>query len=436
VVRRAFGPFVVVAALAVSLPVAGQQSDPGKLAAAAEEFDEGTKAFKRKDYEEAGAHFEAADRYAPSAGALGNAIRARKAAKQTARTATLCAQALTRFPDDKALADVAKDFLKQNEKSLQRLDISCSPGCTLVLDGKVASAEPVATYAMYVDPGSHSVVAAWSGDRSKTAQVEAKKGATDAQSFEAPPEKKKEAPPPSEPTASAKPVATEAPPPPPPKKPLPPVAVYAGAGATVVLLGVAIWSGLDTKSSPGTDKVRASCSVGAPDCQDLFNQGKGKELRTDLLFGGAALVGVATGVAAYFFTDWSGAPPKPETGRVRVLPAVSHDKSVGISASALFLNEQVCPRPLLSPSHVSDSIVTRSSRSSRRVAWRRCFWRGCRALAASSGWSRSSGCTRTSSATRSSSRCSSTRRASRREFTIRTSSRRSRSARASADTSW
>ena len=68
--RRAAALLLSFAACAVILPIAAQ-SDPAKLTVAAEEFDEGTKSFKRKEYEEAAAHFEAADRYAPSASALG-----------------------------------------------------------------------------------------------------------------------------------------------------------------------------------------------------------------------------------------------------------------------------------------------------------------------------------------------------------------------------
>ena len=332
--RRATSFLVVLTACAAASPLLAQ-SDPGKLTAAAEEFDEGTKAFKRKEYEDAAAHFEAADRYAPSASALGNAIRARKSAKQLARAATLSAHAVARFPDDKGLADVAKDFLKQNEKALQKLDVSCAPGCTLVLDGKIASAEPVAAYVMYLDPGSHTLVAGWSGDRSKSVPVDAKKGATDALKLEAPPEKKAPPPPPSA-TASAS-ATTEPPPPPPPKGGLAPTFVYGGAAVTAVLLGVSIWSGLDTKASPGADRVRAECAGQPADCP-AFAQGKRKEVRTDILFGATAAVGIATGVVAAFFTDWSPRPAAeaPAAVRVRVLPVVSPDKSVGLSASALF----------------------------------------------------------------------------------------------------
>ncbi|HTJ84803.1 MAG TPA: hypothetical protein VL400_23955, partial [Polyangiaceae bacterium] len=56
-------------------------ADPAKLKAAAESFEAGARAYKDKKYEEAAAHFEAADDAVPSAKALRLAIRARDEAK-------------------------------------------------------------------------------------------------------------------------------------------------------------------------------------------------------------------------------------------------------------------------------------------------------------------------------------------------------------------
>lgn len=310
--RPRTGIFAIALALAATPLTARAEGDPAKLQAAAEEFDEGTKAFKRKDYEEAAAHFEAADRYAPSPAALGNAIRARKSAKQLARAATLSQLALTRHPDEKALADVARAIVTANEKLLQRVDVSCAPACALVLDGKVASGE-VTSFVLFLEPGTHNLVAGWSSDRSRTVRLEATKGGADQVQLEAPPEPPKPVERSDEPRAEPRPTPPP-PPPPPPRKPLDPWVTYAGAGATAVLLGASIWSGLDTKRSPGTDKVRDACGNRRPDCDTLYDQGKSKELRTNVLFGVTALVGVATGVAAAGFTSWGASSP-PSQGR-------------------------------------------------------------------------------------------------------------------------
>ncbi len=331
--RPRTGIFVLAAAVFTTPSLARADGDPAKLQAAAEEFDEGTKAFKRKDYEAAAAHFEAADRYAPSAAAIGNAIRARKAGKQLARAATLSQLALTRHADDKALAELARGIVAGSEKQLQRVDVSCAPACGLVLDGKVASGE-VETYVLFLEPGSHNLVAGWSGDRSRTVRLEATKGGSDSVKLDAPPEPPKPAEPPDEPKPEAKVRPEPAPPPPPPRKPLDPWITYTGAGATALLLGVSIWSGLDTKSSPGTQRVRDACGNRRPDCDSLFDQGKSKELRTNVLFGATAVVGVATGVIAAGFTDWSG-PRAPSQGR-SISPLIGLSRGAFIGAEGTF----------------------------------------------------------------------------------------------------
>jgi len=85
--------------------------DADRLKAAAEEFDNGRRAYKVKDFENAAAYFESADRDAPSPEALRSAIRARKEAGQVSRAATLAALALARYPADKAIGDYAHQVL-------------------------------------------------------------------------------------------------------------------------------------------------------------------------------------------------------------------------------------------------------------------------------------------------------------------------------------
>ncbi len=317
---------LLVAALALGVSwaappssVAWAQGDAGKLAAAAEEFDEGTKAFKRKEYEEAAAHFEAADRYAPSPASIGNAIRARRSAKQLARAATLSALAIQRHPDAKELVATSKGILHEADKTLGRADITCRPACTLVVDGKVASDAEVTTFALYLDPGEHTVVAGWTQDRSKTSKLEAKKGEAQPLSLDAPPVPKKTEPKPAPDappaTSTAPSASTSATLDPSARKPLPPWVTYGGAGLSGVLLGVSIWSGIDTQNNPGKTKVIEQCAGKSTSC-DAYATGKAKERRTNFLFGATALVGVATGVVALAFTDWSA----PRTEAARLIP--------------------------------------------------------------------------------------------------------------------
>jgi hypothetical protein len=84
-----------------------------------------------------------------------------------------------------------------------------------------------------------------------------------------------------------------------------PLYFWIGAGLTAAAGGVTIWSGIDTLNNPGKDKVRQEC-VGQGTSCDLYQQGKDKELRTNILIGGTAVLGVGTAVLGAFFTNWSG----------------------------------------------------------------------------------------------------------------------------------
>src|SRR5947209_6620232 len=129
--------FVLAATGIWSASALAAPPDAERLKAAAEEFDSGRRAFKLKDFENSAAHFENADRDAPSPEALQSAIRARKEAGHTARAATLAALALSRYPSDKAVGDYARQILSESERLLFRLAVTCSPECAIVVDNKV-----------------------------------------------------------------------------------------------------------------------------------------------------------------------------------------------------------------------------------------------------------------------------------------------------------
>jgi hypothetical protein len=337
-------PVVLLAGLVSSVALAQDAPDPGKLKVAADDFDEASRLFKLKQYEPAAERFESADRLAPNPAALANAIRARKSAKQHARAATLAALAIVRYPDDKAIQDLAQSTIKGSEKALQRVDVACKPACTLVVDGKVAVADAVSKVTVFLDPGSHTLIAGWSSDRSRTMKVEGSKGGAESLSLEAPP---MPTPPPS---ASAAPAASSAarpatssaePPPPPPSSGLPPLVFVAGAGATLLLGGITVWSGLDTRSNPGPDAVHEACQGKTRDCP-LFQDGLSKERRTNILIASTAIVGVATAVVGAFFTDWSGKSSSESTttgkrgdGR-KVIPTMSVGQGVSVGLFGVF----------------------------------------------------------------------------------------------------
>ncbi len=71
-----------------------------------------------------------------------------------------------------------------------------------------------------------------------------------------------------------------------------------GAGVTVGVAGVLLWSGLDT--------LKARDAYVTSPSEAGYVDGTGRELRTNVLIGVTAALGAATVVGALFFTDWSG----------------------------------------------------------------------------------------------------------------------------------
>jgi hypothetical protein len=99
-----------------------------------------------------------------------------------------------------------------------------------------------------------------------------------------------------------------------------PVWFYAGAGATLALTGLTIWSGLDTNAAYA-DYKRELPRLKQPEADDQVRAGHALELRTNLLLGGSLLCAAGTAVLGIGFVDWRGA-----RARVGLTPT-----SVGVS---------------------------------------------------------------------------------------------------------
>jgi hypothetical protein len=284
--------------------------DADRLKTAADEYDAGRRAFKLGEFDKAGAHFENADRDAPSAEALLGAIRSRNEAQQKARAATLAALGLARYPQDKAVGDFARQIIAATAPSFHKVIVSCTPACSFVVDNKVTPYAEGTNAVVYVEPGPHTVVAGWSGKRRGTKELTAVAGGQTQLAFSPPVEKKETDTPVSVDTEtkaetdkdtdnSAQAEADTAA----KRSGLSPTVFIAGIGATAVLAGVTIWSGIDTKNNPGPDRVKNECSDTS--C-DLYQQGLSKQHRTNALLAVTGVVGVATAVIGAFFTDFGG----------------------------------------------------------------------------------------------------------------------------------
>lgn len=311
-------------ALALGAPLAARADDAppsaSQLRSAAKEYDEGRRLFVSGDFEQAAVHFENAYNDAPRAEALRNAIRARLAAKQFARAATLAWLASSRYPDDAATATLVRDTLSAAEPKLHAVTLSCEPKCAVVADGRLVSLADAAKMRIYLDPGRHELSVGFGGDRSKLVRVDARAGGKEDISVAAPPVL---AP---APTATSTPRGGDVAGPRADAKPLAPVLFFALAGLTVVGGAATLLSGLDARANPGADAVRRDC-VGLGESCPTYQKGRDAQFRTNVLLGATGGVALVTAVVGVFFTEWS-SPGKiaPRTSAVwplRVEPAVS-----------------------------------------------------------------------------------------------------------------
>jgi hypothetical protein len=312
-----------------------ESPDADRLKTAADEYDAGRRAFKLQEFEKAAAHFENADRDAPSAEALLGAIRSRIAAQQKARAATLAALGLARYPDDKAVGDLARQTIAEAAPSFHKVIISCTPACSFAIDNKVTPYPEGTSAVVFVEPGPHAVMAGWSGKRRGTKELTAVPGGQTQIAFSPPAEKKDPdvaAPVPAEAKSEvdADASVSGAPEVAPKKSGLTPAVFIAGLGATAVLAGVTIWSGIDTQNNPGQDRVRNECQD--TNCE-IFKDGLAREHRTNALLAATGVVGVATAVIGAFFTDFGGGTDK---SKAVVSPVVAVSGGVMVGAAGRF----------------------------------------------------------------------------------------------------
>lgn len=328
--RRALG----ISALALFLASAGAahaqdapEPTPAQVRTAAEAFDKGREAYQADEFVEAAEQFEKADYNAPSAAAIELAARSRDKAGELDRAATLAALGVKRYPEEQNLLKLAGELAKRARQTLFELTANCDSACELTVGGKLVHGVPDTQRVIYVAPGTITVRAGWSDNRNDSRRVDAVAGGSGEVSFTAPePEPVAVVEKPPEPVA---PPPVEAPPPEATDQKwagFSPAVFYTGAGLTAVLVGVTVWSGVDTVNNPGADRVKAECQNA--DCA-LYQDGLSKQHRTNALVGVTLGVGAASALVGVFFTDWGKKSPASETSarlerrRVDVTPWAS-----------------------------------------------------------------------------------------------------------------
>ncbi|HVK83312.1 MAG TPA: hypothetical protein VM513_04345 [Kofleriaceae bacterium] len=290
---------------------------------AAKAFSQAQQAMLANDYARAAEMYELADELAPSAPALRNAARARRAAGHSATAATLAAQILQRYSNDKESRGVAEAILSELAPKLTQVEVACSEPCTLSIDGKAASStRPNLSHVLYAQPGARTIAAAFDGEREAKAQISAIAGGTKRVELAAPPK-----PAPVE-TAPAPTPATERPaasPGAPTSAPSPQVSRGIGrkwfvvaAAATVVLGTAATARGLATLGT--RDDIEAATTSGdATRASSLYDTGRGQQLQTNLLLGATA-VAAGSAIVLAVLADWS--PGRRERREVAIQPTV------------------------------------------------------------------------------------------------------------------
>lgn len=308
-VLRRFGCFVLAVGLALCSSVPTARARPGLVAGeldaatkakAAKKFRAGEKAFKRHDYVAAAEAFEEAYSIAPHPAALFNAATAYQKAGQLTRAANLCARYLRDAPADDSRREKANALIGELTPKVGRIEIEDRGAMDVTIDGRAPEIDVT-----YVDPGDH-VVNGRFGDKIVQREISVVAGSVVRVALE-PPKPPPAAGPNEEPDfdTDRDPGKDEKPK---DEKPLSPTLFYVGLGATVVLGGVAVWSGLDTN--------KARDDYDANPTQSGLDDGQAKQSRTNLLLGATAAVGATTAVIGLFFTNFSGskreAAPAPE----------------------------------------------------------------------------------------------------------------------------
>ncbi|HEX3597271.1 MAG TPA: hypothetical protein VHU80_19315 [Polyangiaceae bacterium] len=259
---------------------------------AAELFEQGVRQFSSSQYESAAQAFLAADELMPNTRALINGITAARRAGMHLIVARAAERALARPDMDPGGTALAREALAEAARNLSVVEATCSPApCTITVDGAA-----MAPSRDYVLPGTHDFAA--NGDDATTAsehltcaagasyrvalKLEAPAPVTAAPSPPATPQPSTPAPPPSFEASKA------------PHRPLTPAMFFAGAAGTAVLVGLTVWSGVDTLSAKSDAQSDPSS----------WPHVKSLALRTDLFLSGALVLGAATGVAGLWFVDW------------------------------------------------------------------------------------------------------------------------------------
>jgi hypothetical protein len=278
------------AILVASLLFAFASSAHADVSAAARAFADGQSAQLEGDYDHAAQSFELAYSNAPSKEALRSAVRARQLAGQLARAATLAEILLVQYAADPPSTKLANDVIGEARPKFGRVTIACAARCALAIGGRAMSLPAAETHVVYIAAGHQTLEATFDDARSATRDLTAVVGTDTEVRIEAP------APKVNAPGLTAEVKTTSDRPEPSDTGGLSPFVPLAGAAVAVGLAGIGIWSGIDTNKAH-------DAYVKMP-THEAFKDGQSKQLRTNILFGSAIVVGAASAAVAIVWTRW------------------------------------------------------------------------------------------------------------------------------------
>lgn len=266
-----------------------------------ESYERGAAEYDKKDYAKAAVDFARADELSPNDTTLTYALEAAMRGHLAPLGMELALRVDKRVTPGSKLALRAQEARKTFAHEVGQLTVTCPAPitfCKATVDKQLVTVGA----ATYVAVGAHAVhISADGAESDQTVPVAAEASvevAPPAQTAPVTPAP----PPPVAPTVEPPP-----PPPPPPathaesSKKLSPTWFWIAGGATVLLAGASIASGVDT-----SDKHDAYAEDRTNNHKK--NAGQSAQLRTNILWGATALVGIGAGTLGLFFVGWSAGP--------------------------------------------------------------------------------------------------------------------------------
>jgi hypothetical protein len=274
------------------------ESRADDVAAAARAFAQGQQAVLEGDPERAADRFELANSIVPSREALRSAIRAHRQAGQLARAATLAEKLLVDYSADTTSSDLATEVLAEAKKTFGRVKLTCKTGCTVSVDGLAIAPVKGSQQVFYLPPGEQ-VLRLGFGHQSVTRTITVTINTTTRVEAQAPPRAERK---PVRVALAPEPVQAE-------RRGLPRLVPIIGLSLTLAGAGAATWSSFDTRAAHED-------YVAMPE-HKAWLDGRSKQLRTNVLWGITAGLGIATLATAYW-TNWR---PDKESPRITLLPS-------------------------------------------------------------------------------------------------------------------